>query len=69
MLSENSYDSLKLPPHSLDAEYSVIGGLLLSNDSLDKVADILSTNDFYQYAHRLIFEHALKILMLVSQQI
>jgi len=62
MLSENSYDSLKLPPHSLDAEYSVIGGLLLSNDSLDKVADILSTNDFYQYAHRLIFEHALKII-------
>jgi len=62
MLSENSYDSLKLPPHSLDAEYSVIGGLLLSNDSLDKVADILSTNDFYQYAHRLIFEYALKII-------
>ena len=62
MLSENSYDSLKLPPHSLDAEQSVIGGLLLSNDSLDKVADIISANDFYQYAHRLIFEHAIKII-------
>ena len=62
MLSENSYDSLKLPPHSLDAEQSVIGGLMLSNDSLDKVADIISANDFYQYAHRLIFEHTVKII-------
>jgi len=62
MLSENSYDSLKLPPHSLDAEQSVIGGLMLLNDSLDKVADIISANDFYQYAHRLIFEHTLKII-------
>lgn len=62
MLSENSYDSLKLPPHSLDTEQSVIGGLMLSNDSLDKVADIISANDFYQYAHRLIFEHTLKII-------
>ena len=40
----------------------MIGGLLLSNDSLDKVADIISANDFYQYAHRLIFEHAIKII-------
>ncbi len=62
MQAENSYESLKLPPHSLDAECSVIGGLLLSNDALDKVADILSVSDFYQYEHRLIFEHTLKII-------
>lgn len=62
MLSENSYESLKLPPHSLDAEYSVIGGLLLSNDAHDKVADILSEGDFYQYANRLIYKHALNII-------
>ncbi len=62
MQNEQSYDTLKLPPHSLDAEYSVLGGLLLSNDALDKVADILNVSDFYQYEHRLIYEHTLKII-------
>ena len=44
-----------LPPHSLEAEQSVIGGLLLANDRWDDVADLLSSDDFYREEHRQIF--------------
>lgn len=54
--SVNSVD-IKLPPHSVDAEQSVIGGLLLDNNAMDRVADILSPADFYRHDHRLIYEH------------
>ncbi len=47
----------QLPPQSIEAEQSVIGGLLLDNNGLDKVADILVPEDFYRNDHRLIFEH------------
>ncbi len=45
----------KLPPHSIDAEQSVIGGLLLSQQAWDDIAHILSENDFYREDHRLLF--------------
>lgn len=47
----------QLPPQSIEAEQSVIGGLLLDNNGLDKIADILDPVDFYRNDHRLIFEH------------
>ncbi|MEZ5452866.1 MAG: replicative DNA helicase [Thiothrix sp.] len=55
-----SYESLKIPPHSIEAEQSVLGGLLLSglaNDSTawDTIADKVVENDFYRQDHRLIF--------------
>ena len=46
-MADEQLDSLKLPPHSIEAEQSVIGGLLLENEALDKVADILTAEDFY----------------------
>ncbi|WP_428086974.1 replicative DNA helicase [Candidatus Thioglobus sp.] len=46
----------KIPPNSLDSEQSVLGGLLLYNDAWDQVADILTGVDFYNAAHRIIFE-------------
>lgn len=46
---------LKLPPHSLEAEQSVIGGLMIANNAWDGVAEIISENDFYRPEHRLIF--------------
>lgn len=46
---------LKIPPHSQEAESSVLGGLLLDNNSWDKVADLLVEADFYRYEHRLVF--------------
>ncbi|WP_179404006.1 replicative DNA helicase [Burkholderia guangdongensis] len=50
-------ESLKVPPHSVEAEQSVLGGLLLDNAAWDRIADFLSQGDFYRYDHRLIYEH------------
>ncbi len=47
--------ALKVPPHSLEAEQSVLGGLMLDNQAWDNVADRLVADDFYRYVHRLIF--------------
>ncbi len=46
---------LRIPPHSIEAESSVLGGLLLDNTAWDRVGDLLKDNDFYRYEHRLIF--------------
>ena len=61
-MADQDLDSLKLPPHSVEAEQSVIGGLLLENEALDKVADILSSSDFYRHDHRLIYQHIGKLI-------
>ncbi|MBV1951471.1 MAG: replicative DNA helicase [Cycloclasticus sp.] len=53
---EDSEDLLRLPPYSLQAEQSVLGGLMLDNQCWDKVADKVSIEDFYRKDHRLIFE-------------
>ena len=50
-----SFESLKIPPHSIEAEQSVIGGLLLDNEVWDQVADRVCEQDFYRQDHRLIF--------------
>lgn len=46
---------LRIPPHSIEAESSVLGGLLLDNSAWDRVGDMLSDRDFYRYEHRLVF--------------
>lgn len=51
-----------LPPHSIEAEQSVIGGLLLANDKWDDVADLLTSTDFYRNEHRNIFR-AMELLV------
>ncbi len=61
-MADEQLDSLKLPPHSIEAEQSVIGGLLLENEALDKIADILSAADFYQHDHKTIFQHIAKLI-------
>ncbi len=48
-------ENLTVPPHSVDAEQSVLGGLLLAANSYDQVADILVEGDFYREDHRVIF--------------
>ncbi len=52
----------KLPPNSIDSEQSVLGGLLLHNDSWDKVVNIISSNDFYQASHRIIYDAIVTLL-------
>jgi replicative DNA helicase len=46
---------LRVPPHSVEAEQSVLGSLLLDNLAWDKCADLLTDGDFYRYEHRLIY--------------
>lgn len=48
-------ESLRLPPHSVDAEQAVLGGLMLAREAWDKVADRITDDDFYRKDHRLIF--------------
>ena len=47
---------LRVPPHSVEAEQAVLGGLLLDNSTWDTVADRLRADDFYRRDHQLIFE-------------
>jgi replicative DNA helicase len=46
---------LRVPPHSIEAEQSVLGGLLLDNLAWDRVADLVTESDFYRYEHRQIY--------------
>jgi len=61
-MADDQLEALKLPPHSIEAEQSVLGGLLLENEALDKIADILNAQDFYQHDHKTIFEHIGKLI-------
>jgi len=47
--------NLKLPPHSLEAEQSVLGGLMMNNDAWEIVEELIVEDDFYRRDHRLIF--------------
>ncbi|MEW5849080.1 MAG: replicative DNA helicase [Myxococcota bacterium] len=47
---------LRTPPQALDAERSVLGGILIDNQALDRALEELSPEDFYREAHRVIFE-------------
>ena len=48
---------IKLPPHSLEAEQSLIGGILLDNQAWERVADLVNEADFYRDDHRRIYRH------------
>jgi replicative DNA helicase len=50
-------EAARVPPQSIEAEQSVLGGLLLDNTAWDRIADLVSAVDFYRADHRLIFEH------------
>jgi len=56
--SDNGTDgeNLKIPPNSLEAEQSILGGLMLDNTAWDKIADIIVKSDFYRKDHRIIFD-------------
>ena len=54
--------ALRIPPHSIEAEQSVLGGLLLDNQAFDKIADLVGENDFYRDEHRRIYRQIRKLL-------
>ena len=52
---DDELSQLRVPPHSVEAEQSVIGGLLLDNRAWDRAGALLTDGDFYRFDHRLIF--------------
>ena len=58
---ESEISNLKIPPHSIEAEQSVLGGLLLSSESWERVADLVSAGDFYRSDHRSVFSVMAKL--------
>lgn len=59
--SDAQIDAIKLPPYSIEAEQSVLGGLLLESSALDKIADLISDGDFYSKEHRLIYQQIVRL--------
>ena len=53
--SDRQVAQLRIPPHSIEAESSVLGGLLLDNNAWDRMGDLLVDSDFYRYEHKLIY--------------
>jgi len=54
--------ALKVPPHSVEAEQSLLGGLLLDNQAFDKIADLVTAEDFYRDDHRRIYRHLARLI-------
>ncbi len=52
---DDATEALKVPPHSLEAEQSVLGGLMLDNEAWDRAGELVTAEDFYRRDHRLIF--------------
>jgi replicative DNA helicase len=55
-------ESLRLPPHSVEAEQAVLGGLLLSNPAWDRIGDLISDSDFYRADHRVLWRTITKLI-------
>lgn len=53
---------IPLPPHSIEAEQSIIGSLLLDNLAFDRIVGMVNENDFYREDHRLIWRHIVRII-------
>ena len=54
-------DLRKLPPQSLEAEMSILGGILIDNDAINRVLEMLIPEDFYRESHRKIFQAMMKL--------
>ncbi len=54
-------EAIKLPPHSVEAEQSVLGGIFLDTTAWDKIADLIKEQDFYRFEHRLIYRHIARL--------
>ncbi|MDC0182829.1 replicative DNA helicase [Nitrosomonadales bacterium] len=63
-MADDKINNLKLPPHSIEAEQSLLGGLLIDNSALAQITDIISVKDFYRQDHRLIFTHIINLINL-----
>jgi len=61
-LTDADLEKIKAPPHSLEAEQSVLGGLMLDNNAWDTVSEIVVEDNFYRQEHRKIFRTMIKLV-------
>src|SRR2546428_14102978 len=54
--------ALRFPPHSVEAEQSLLGALLIDNQAFDRIADLVAGEDFYRDDHRRIWRHIAKLV-------
>ncbi|MCX7197330.1 MAG: replicative DNA helicase [Proteobacteria bacterium] len=60
--SDSELAAVRHAPHSIEAEQSVLGGLLLDNNAWERIADLLGEGDFYSADHRMIYRHLVKLV-------
>jgi len=60
-ISSSNNQNLRIPPHNIEAEKSVLGALMLDKDAIIKVANLIRLGDFYKDAHNLIYESMLEL--------
>ena len=53
--------ALKIPPHSIEAEQAVLGGVMLENTAWERISELVSETDFYRHDHRLIFRAMVRL--------
>ncbi len=53
---KESFSYLKVPPHNIEAEQAILGGVLMNNEAMNQVMDVLDAADFYREAHTVLFE-------------
>jgi replicative DNA helicase len=61
MASKANSENLRVPPHNIEAEQSVLGSLMLDKDAIIKIADLVKTGDFYKDDHNTIYEMMLEL--------
>jgi replicative DNA helicase len=60
--SDSQLLNLRVPPHSIDAEQSVLGGILIDNSAFERIGDVVTEADFYRDDHRRIFRHISRLI-------
>ncbi|WP_420840066.1 replicative DNA helicase [Alteromonas antoniana] len=60
--TDKNIEKLKVPPHSIEAEQSVLGSMLIDPESWDKVAELITDRDFYNRSHQIIFRAIMRLL-------
>ena len=60
--TDHQLEGIRTPPHSLEAEQAVLGGLMLENTAWDRIADIVFEDDFYRSDHRLVWRHVSRLI-------
>src|SRR3989338_5163344 len=58
----NQFDTKKLPPQNLDAERSILGGVLIENEAIHNVLEIISPDDFYDERNKMIFQGIINLV-------